>query len=355
MAYYPDVTIVRPLTRIRRERLLPYPGEVVVRPGQEVSPVQVVVRGARADTFRILRAYKELGVAPEAVPVYLEVAEGAVIKKGTPLLRKRGPFGRSKRYTSPIDGVLHQVYNGCLILQPTPELVELRAMMQGVVTSIVSNRGAILESQGSLIQALWDSGYEGYGKICFVATQPEASLSESELTADIHGCIVVSGRIDSVTTLRHLEEGGARGLIAGGASAEVTQAAGAYSFPLFLTDGIGPSPMAEPIFRLLQQSEGREASLFSRDAERPGSRPEIVIPVKASAEADKGGSGPPAVAVGRLARILRAPYASQVGRVVGLHDTPRLTALGLRASGADVQLLGGEIVFVPYANLDLIV
>jgi hypothetical protein len=44
-----------------------------------------------------------------------------------------------------------------------------------------------------------------------------------------------------------------------------------------------------------------------------------------------------------------------MGTVVALYSHPRLTAIGTRAQGADVELQNGEVVFVPYTNLDLII
>jgi hypothetical protein len=44
-----------------------------------------------------------------------------------------------------------------------------------------------------------------------------------------------------------------------------------------------------------------------------------------------------------------------MGTVVTLHSQPRLTEVGTRMTGADVELNNGEVVFVPYTNLDLII
>jgi hypothetical protein len=313
----------------------------------------VVVRAPRETGFLIMRAGEELGFRPDEVADRLLVEEGAAVQKGTALLRRRGLFGRGKGYLSPVDGVFRQLHNGSLIIEKTPELIELRALMQGHVASVISGRGVVLEASGSLVQAVWDSGREGYGKLRSATTGPAAQLEEGQVGSDVHGCIVVAGQIGSLAVLKRAEEYGARGVIAGSMNADTAMAAMGLSFPVVLTDGIGDRPMAEPIFRLLQQSEGREATLFSRDGGRPGSRPEIVIPVPAPAEVDKGPAGQPLVS-GRQVRLLRAPYASQVGRVVALHDRPWPGPLGLRLAGADVQLADKQIVFVPYANLELI-
>jgi hypothetical protein len=112
--------------------------------------------------------------------------------------------------------------------------------------------------------------------------------------------------------------------------------------------------MADPIFRLLQQSEDRELSLFKRIPGMRGSRPEIIIPLPTSHVPEQT-SPKAAVEVGQSVRVLRYEAGSPMGTVVALYSHPRLTAIGTRMSGADVELHNGEVVFVPYTNLDLII
>jgi hypothetical protein len=354
--YLPSITKVKTLTTIRRERILPQPGEVVVRPNQEVSPVQVVARASTETGFQILRASQMLGVAPEELPNYLLVEEGSAVQRGMPIMRgKANLFGRARRYSSPVDGVLFQVRNGHLILQHTPELVELRAMMHSRVASVIPNRGVILETNGSLIQAMWDSGKEGYGKLKVVAQTPDEILKSDGIGSDFHGTIVVVGRIENRELLQRVEDNGARGIITGSMPSDLCRAARSLSYPVFLTDGIGYQPMAEPIFQLLQQSENRELTLFKRVPGTRGSRPEIIIPLPMAQVSEQSSTPGATVEIGQRVRVLRYGTGSPMGTVVALYSHPRLTAIGTRAPGADVKLQNGEVVFVPYTNLDLII
>lgn len=354
-SYYPTTTVVKALTRIRRERLLAQAGEIVVRVGQDVTPVQVVVRAAEETGFYIVRAHELLGVPPEEVEKYLLVQVGAALQRGMPLLRKPGYLGRGKQIKAPIDGVLHRVAKGYLVLQQTPNLIELRAMMQGRVAALVGGRGVVLETSGSLIQAIWDNGQEGYGKIKVVASSPMAPLVVGQIGPEARETIVVAGHLNNLELLQQAEVIGLRGAVFGSAPAELCQALAHFSFPVFLTDGIGFQPMAEPIFELLQQSEEREASLLSRVSQRLGSRPEIIIPLPAAgALAESLPNQIVPLAVGQTVRLLRAPYSSLTGEVVALYNQARPTATGLRLPGADVKLSNGEVIAVPYTNVDVI-
>ena len=348
MALTPSVTTIRPLTRIRQERLLPQAGEIVVRRGQQVTPVQVVARASQQRGYTIIAAADLLGVAPEDVADYLLVEEGAAVQRQKPLLRKPGLL-RQRRLTSPVNGVLHQVRSGRLILQQTPDLLEVRAMMHGVVAGFIANRGVMIETRGTLIQGSWSSGREGFGALRMVAEAADEPLRGAHIDVDARGAILVAGRIARGDVLEEAEENSVRGVVAGSAPATLMEAMRHVRFPVVLTEGFGRESMAGPIFDLLGQSEGRDASLFDG---RSG-RPEIVIPLPAPQEEELPVRPEPLTVGGRV-RVLRAPHAGEVGEVVAVHNRSQNTTIGLRAAGADVALPDGKVVFIPFANLDLI-
>ncbi len=345
-------TRVNPLTRILRERLLPQAGEVTVSRGQKVSPVQVVARTSQPQGYKIVPAAEILEVPPEELPKYLLVEEGAAIQRNKPLLRRSRLLG-SKQYLSPINGVLYQVGNGRLILQHTPRLLELRAIVEGLVQSVRPGRGIVIETVGALLQAAWASPQEGYGKIR-VVSEADAPLRARHIDADTRGAVVVAGYVDELEPLEKAEENSVRGVIAGSMPSALLSALDRFRFPIMITEGFMGQPMAEPLFRLLQQAEGRDASLFGQSNGAGGHRPEIIIPLPIDRPLDALSPQLPVLAAGDQVRILRAPYAGQVGQVVAVYSRPRRSGLGILTPGADVMLDGGEAVFIPMANLDLL-
>lgn len=348
----PGVTTVKPLTKIRRERLLPRGGEVVVNPGQEVNPVQVVARTSRQRGFTIVPAAEILGVPSDEVASYLLVEEGAAVQKKKPLLEKRGLFG-GKSYSSPVNGILYQVNQGRLILQQTPDLIELRAMLKGVVAGYLGSRGVIIETQGSLIQGIWGSGREGFGTIKIASESNDAPLLKENIGVDARGAVLVAGYLDKPGVLEEAEGSSVRGVVVGSVPSGMLHTLPAFRFPIIVTEGFRRQAMASPIFRLLQQSEGREASLFGADT-GTWSRPEIIIPLPASDAPQQAADALQPLAEGQRVRILRAPYASKVGKVVAIYNRARATEIGLRVAGAGVEISDEQVVFVPYPNLDLI-
>lgn len=353
MQRFTQTTVVEPATKIRQERLLPAKGEVVVRVGQQVSPVQVVARAPQDTDFYILPASDLLQIPPGQLSEHLLVEAGSTLEQGTPLVQKQSFLG-GKNLVSPVEGILYEVRNGRLVLQQISDWIELRAMVQGRIVSQVLNRGVVIEVSGSLIQAVWGSGKEGYGKIKVVTETADTPFTAEHISGEALDHAIVVGRVTELSALKAAEENDVRGLIAGSMPTALCQRARAFSFPIILTDGIGNQGMATPIFQLLRESEEREATLFARPPDRSGRRPEIVIPL------DTGGAtGPPPLrqplAIGQTVRVLRPPYASQVGEIVKLYTHLQPTPINTRSHGAEVKLTDGQVVFVPYANLDAII
>lgn len=349
------VTQVRELAYVRRQRRLARAGETVVVAGQEVSPIQVVARSRTPEGVFVLNASEVLDVPPEEVEKHLLVSNGTSLQEGTPLLRRPSRLGRTKLFRSPTDGVLRQVRHGFLVLQQGAVIEELRAMMEGRVASVIPSRGVILETSGTLIQALWDSGSEGFGVLKMAANKPNYELDADRIAAGAVNAILVTGRVSQPQVLFRLEESGARGLIVGGMPAELCEAAREVSYPVAVTDGIGGLSMAEPIFELLRQSEGRQASILMADQEAHGQRTEIVIPPAASGSRSRVQRPQGTLEVGSLVRVLRAGGSAKLGEVTRLYPEARKLSANTALPGASVRLKSGKQIYVPASNLDLIV
>jgi hypothetical protein len=345
-------TIVSPLTLIRRERLLPDLGTVVAKIGQEVSPVQVVARAPLQMNFEVVPAAKKLGISPDELADSLLVNIGMTVDQGTPLVRKKGR-GRQP-FTSPVDGTLYDVSNGNLVFRQVSEFVELRALARGRVVNHLGNRGVVMEINGSRIQAVWDSGKEGFGTIHVAVDTAVIPFVGSQIYTDVAKQVLVTGVVDNAEALDQAEQSGISGLIAGSITAELLPLARSVSFPVFITNGIGRLGMAQPIFDLMQKSEAREVALFTPPPNQTGIRPEIIIPLEAVSK----DTLPPAdqtLAVDQPVRIVRPPHENQMGVVARIYDKKRLTSIGTRVYGVDVKLSDGTVTFVPITNLEAII
>ena len=85
--YYPFEAQVAPLVNVRRERMLPIPGDVLVQINERVEPTQVVGRANLPGDFRVLSVARELGVSPSKITRYLLVKLGDEIRRGQVIAR----------------------------------------------------------------------------------------------------------------------------------------------------------------------------------------------------------------------------------------------------------------------------
>ncbi len=354
MTVHTNATRIRLLTNIRRARLLPRAGEVVVPVGQEVNPVHVVARAIAASSYQVLRASKILNVPADKITEFLLVKEGASLQRGTPLLRKSEFMKRDKVYRCPVEGTLRQVHDGYLIMEPTGGLIEMRAMIPSRVVSVVPNRGVVLETFGSQIQGVWDSGKDSFGQLRVATDTPVDELIPEDIKLDVHGSILVAGHVSQFETLQQLEELNARGLIVGSIPSRITDVAQSFSFPIFVTDGIGNQAMAAPIFELLVQSNGRQAALFSSQSGPAGHRGEVVISLPSSAGMEQYASSTDTLSIGSQVRVWRVGLDNRIGKVIRIYSQPRKNKLGMHLPGADVRFDDGEINFIPLGNIDLL-
>jgi hypothetical protein len=352
MSILTSSTRVSSFTSIKRARLLPNLGQVFVRIGQDVNPVQVIAQSLPRGGYYTVRADEILGVPVDEVFEYILVEPGASLRKGMPILRKPGKLGRSKVFESPISGVLVDIQKGTLIMQSSQETIDLRAMIQGRISSVVPGRGAVIETRGGLVQAQWDSGKEGYGKLRTVVRSAKEPLNTDKISGDVRGSVLIGGWISLPDDLYRLENSGVRGVIAGSMPSKICLAASTFSFPIFLTDGVGEQAMSEPIFQILQRADGNNVSLLTKQDGAKGQRSEIIIP-SASSQAESPFRIRP-IENGDLVRVFRYDGSNLIGRVSGVAARPKFSSAGLFAPGAEIEFGSGNKEFVPYTNLDLI-
>src|SRR5690349_3092213 len=128
MPYYPVQNYILGLATIRRERRLPSSaiGEVAVRENQHVEAHDVVLRGSIPGNYVLLNGLAPLGLRPtELIPEELmQVHVGDFVERGR-VLAQKGDGRGAKTVKSPINGVVARVDEGQIILQITPDPVEV--------------------------------------------------------------------------------------------------------------------------------------------------------------------------------------------------------------------------------------
>ncbi len=346
-------TEIDDLTRIRRERVLPRPGDILVSPGDRVEASQVVARADLPGDFCIVPVARRLDVPASAIEAYLQVELGDRVHRGTVIAKRGRILGRS--IESPLDGVVTIRGGGRLVIEAQPAPFELHAYVPGTVLKTWDHRHVVIETVGALIQGAWGTKGEGIGVLKVVSGKPDSALPAESVGPACHGAILIGGMVRDQDVLERGEDAQIRGIITGGIAPELVPQTEELPFPIIVTDGIGDVPMAGPIFELLRTNDGLEVSMAIPDqARRRIARPEVIIP--------KPGENPPEdsdeedgeLKIGTPVRIVRVPNAGVVGRIVALPRRARPIETGARVRCAEVDVGRDEPFAVPLVNLNIL-
>ncbi len=353
--YYPTETRITPLTTIRRERLLPSRGQVLVRPGEVVGPNDVVARCQLPGKVLVVDVARALGVRRERVARFLRKNAGDSVQADEPLAAPRGVWGRFRRgCRAPVDGRIVAIRNGLVLIEAAATTLELTAHTRGQVTNVMPNLGVVISTVGALIQGVWGTGGEAEGVLKVLVDNPQKPLRTKAIDVSCHGTLVVGGRILDKQTLEQAVEAKVRGIIVGSVNADLLPVLRAMPFPILITEGFGALPMSAPAFSLLQANLGREAMISASTQTRwDVRRPEVIIPLR-SEELPPEKPGPLALEVGMWVRVTRGSHLGAVGSVTDLPARPQAVESGCRLPVAEVELEKAGKVLVPLANLELI-
>ncbi len=350
--YYPSAFQVVPYGRVNLERVLPFPGEVLVEPGQRVEPMDVVGRAHIPSRIRILHVAQRLSIAEEDLHKYLLKGPGERVEKGEVIaVVGRWPFRRL--YRAPAGGRIVNEAHGRLLVEISPFTYELRAYLKGVVTQVFSSRGVVIETSGAIMEGVWAIGGDGFGVLKMLGGAPEGRLVPEAIDMGYHGTIVVAEGWSTKEGLGKAEEIGVRGVILGSLPSSLVGFVSSLSFPVMIMEGFGEVPISRPLFSLFQQHAGREACMTSGVPSGVRLlRPQVIIPFLRGEEAPRGEG--PALKEGTLVRLVREPYLGKVGYVASLPPQRRRVEWGVEVEGVEVDLEEGGRVFVPLANLEIL-
>jgi len=354
--YYLTETWAAPAVTIRRERLLPARGEVLVHPGEQVGPADLVARCQLPGGAEVIDVSRTLGIHGEQVAKYIGKNVGDRVQAGEVVAGHSGALGRLRpACRAHADGQVVAVRDGLVLIEATPGTFELRAHFKGQVTRVMPGLGVVISTTGVLIQGVWGSGGEAEGVLKVLVDGRRKPLRARSIDVSCHGTIVAGGSDVDDKALEQAVTAQVRGMIVGSISADLRPMLKTLPFPVIITEGFGSYPMSEAIFPLLQSNSGREAMLQADTQARWGAkRPEIVIPVHAEETMVAGDQEAADLRVGAQVRGLRAPYLGVIGTVTGLPIGPLAVDSGARLLVTEVAFEGAEPALIPIANLELI-
>jgi hypothetical protein len=346
-----NVTHLIPLTTIRRDRLLPAPGKVVVRKGQKVSATDTVAEAKLAPAHLLMDVARGLGLPARKADKRLQVRAGDKVSAGDVLA---GPVGIARRVVrAPQDSVIILAGDGQVLLEVQTQPYELKAGIPGTVIELIEGRGVTIETTGALLQGDWGSGGIDFGVMNVLAKDPEHVLTPDQLDVSMRGSVIMAGYVESADVLKMAGDLPLRALILACMAPSLVPLVHKLALPVILLEGLGQRPLNPAAFRLLSTNDRREVAV-NAEAWDPytGSRPEVVIPLPASGTLPLPAQGLE-LAVDQTVRIVSAPYLGQLGKIVALRGIAALPN-GVRAPAVEVRLENGEVVLAPAANVEVL-
>lgn len=364
---------VSELVRIRKRRILPLKGEVLVQVGDRVNPDTVVARTFLPGKVEIYNAAGLLGVDPKELGDHMIKRVGDWVEANEAFALSKGFFGLLKtqvkaKFRSRIESI--SPLTGQVILRGEPEAVEIRAYIKGWVVELIPEEGVVVETVGSFVQGIFGVGGEKHGKLAVVVSSPSEPLDDSKIKEEHAGKILVGGSFVTASAIRKAFALGVKGIIAGGLDDQDLRdflgydigvaITGHENIPttLVITEGFGEMTMATRTFELLKKYDDYEVSINGATQIRAGViRPEVIIPREDISEADIERiekQERPGLAIGSLVRVIRAPYFGRLAYVSAL--PPELQPLETESKTRVLEVTfvdDNTKAIIPRANVEL--
>jgi len=377
-SYTPGLTVTE-RTVIRKRRLLPIPGTVLVQVGDQVNSGTVIAQTELPGKVHALNVANLLGAAPDEINEYLIKKTGETVRRDEVVAENKPIIKWFKtEVRSPIDGTIDSVstVTGQVLLREPPRSLDLLGYVDGRVVEVHPKQGVTVQTTCTLIQGIFGIGGETWGELMMAADTPDEVLTPAKLSPSMKGKIVVGGAFLGADTMKRARECGVAALVIGGIHDKDLRELLGYDlgvaitgtervgFTLVITEGFGTIPMAAKTFKLLQAHAGQKASISGATQIRAGViRPEIIIanvdPVDRAAVSQpaigKGEeAGPTGLKIGDHVRIIRDPLFGRLGQVVALR--PELTKIETESEVRvlEVQFTDKAIATIPRANVEII-
>lgn len=368
-AYTPGLTVTE-RTTVRRRRLLPLPGNLLVKMGDRVRSDQAVARAELPGKVYPINLANQLSIAPDEIKEYLVKKEGDLVQKDEILAENKPLINWFKtEIRSPITGTIESLsmVTGQVLLREPPRILDLLAYIDGTVVETIPRQGVVVEAICSLVQGIFGIGGEVGGEVIMAVGAPEEPLTPAHLNSAMKGKIVVGGSFLSAETMAKAKELGVAGLVVGGIHDKDLRALLGYDlgvaitgteqvgFTLILTEGFGTIPMASKTFKLLAVHAGQKASISGATQIRAGViRPEIIIPQAGAGAGSADFVQREGISLGDPVRIIRDPLFGKIGEVSALPSDLTKIPTESEVRVLEVTFSDGSRAVIPRTNVEVI-
>ncbi|MBN2460851.1 MAG: hypothetical protein JXB60_04530 [Candidatus Cloacimonetes bacterium] len=369
-AYSPGLTVTESII-IRKERILPLKGTVLVKKGDKLTSEDLVAETLLPGKVVPFNLANKLGTIPNLVKDYVKIKEGDHLKKGQIMAETKGFFGLFRNIVrSPITGEVENISSitGQLLLREPHIPLQIKAFIDGIVVDVIENEGVVIENKSAYIQGIFGIGGETTGEIIVLADSPEDSISPEAIREEHKGKIIVTGCMVTYAVIKKALKNGIKGIITGGIDDHDLKELLGYNIgvaitghedigiTLVVTEGFGKIKMAAKTFSLLQKFHGKKASIHGKTQIRAGvMRPEIIIPLEFKEEELKEPQNKMSILeIGTTIRVIRQPNFGLIGKVTALPEELTKVESETLVRILEAELENGKKVIIPRANVEVI-
>jgi len=355
---------------VKKERLLPLTGEVLVKQGDFVTANTVVAKSNLPGNVELVNVAKRLSIPQSDIFEYMEKSEGDSVAENEVIASTKGIFGFFKsQLKSPINGTIESISDvtGQIIIRQAPIPVEIDAYIDGKVVEVISNEGVIVETQATFIQGIFGVGGEEVGELQVICDNPEKELKPEQITPALKGKIIVGGSLVSNEVIKLAVKSGVKGIISGGIDDKELRNLLGYELgvaitgsedlglTLIITEGFGKITMADRTYNLLKKYSGYKASINGATQIRAGVlRPEIIIPTNQDEKITEDLTEKFSLEIGTPIRVIREPYFGKLGKVVNLPIGLQKLETEAEVRVLEIEFDDGKRVILPRANIEII-
>jgi len=368
-AYSAGLTVTDNIV-LKKERILPLKGNVLVKVGDKVKALDLVAETWLPGNIQPLNIANKLGIQATSLTQFLKIKPGDQIKKDQILAETSGLFGLFKTSVkSPIDGEVESIseLTGQAMLREPRIPVQIKAFIDGIIVEVRENEGVVIENKSAYVQGIFGVCGETNGVIKVLVKNPADVLTPDLITSECKDKLIVGGALVPLKSIERAKDMGARGIITGGIDDQDIKKLLGYDIgvaitghenlgiTILVTEGFGNIKMADKTYELLKKFDGHPASMHGKTQIRAGViRPELIIPLDfTEEELQYQKPGDSILLPGKHIRIIRQPGFGKIGKIISLpEELHRVESeTKVRTLIAEVD---GKQVTLPRANVELI-
>jgi len=369
-AYSPGLSVTDNIV-LKKERILPLKGTVLVKKGDKVKAEDLVAETLLPGKVIPFNLSNKLSVTPPMHMQYLKVKAGDNIKKGDMVAQTNGFFGLFKTAVkSPIDGEIENIskITGQVLFREPRIPVQVKAFLDGLIVDVIPEEGVIVENKSAYVQGIFGIGGEITGEIKILASAPDEVVPAAKIDGSCKEKIIVCGAMVEYDFIKKAIEKGVRGIISGGIDDNDLKKLLGYNIGVAITghenigltivatEGFGKINMAKKTFELLKRFEGHKSSIHGKTQIRAGvMRPEIIIPLEFKEdELQEPEAKMSLLEIGTTIRVIRQPNFGVIGKVTGLPEKLTSVESETLVRILEAELENGQKVTIPRANVEVI-